>query len=122
MSKKSKIPIALITQAFVLLFSIGSVVQKFAGRQEFLSLKFFLLYGLTLLINFIYAVAWQQILKHLPLAEAYSHRSMTVLWSLIFGYLFFQEAITLPMILGSLLIIAGVYLVQTDGLHKKDDK
>lgn len=112
----SKLKAGIAAQVFVFIFSLGSVLQKFAGRQTFPSLAFIALYGGALFVNFLYALAWQQILKRLPLAEAYSHRSMTVLWSLLFGALFFQEAIRLPMILGSALIIAGVYLVQTDGL------
>lgn len=39
---------------------------------------------------------------------------MTVIWSLLFGYIFFGESITLPMLLGGVLIIIGVYLVQAD--------
>lgn len=116
----SKARIGFVTQAFVLLFAIASVVQKFAGQQKFPSLLFFLFYGTAILFQFIYAVGWQQILKRLPLAEAYSHRSMTVLWSLIFGYLFFDEIITLPMLLGAVFIIIGIYLVQTDGTPTED--
>lgn len=111
---RSKARLGLVTQAFVLLFAIASAIQKFAGQQKFPSLLFFLFYGTAIFFLLIYAIGWQQILKRLPLAEAYSHRSMTVLWSLLFGYFFFDEIITLPMLLGATFIIIGVYLVQTD--------
>lgn len=110
----SKLRLGIIAQALVLLFAIASVIQKFAGQQKFPSLLFFLFYGTAILCLLFYALGWQQILKRLPLAEAYSHRSMTVIWSLLFGYIFFGESITLPMLLGGVLIIIGVYLVQAD--------
>lgn len=109
-----KIRLGIIAQAFVLLFAIASVLQKFAGQQAFPSWPFILLYGTAMFCLLFYALGWQQILKHLPLAEAYSHRSMTVIWSLLFGYMFFGEIITLPMLLGGVLIIIGVYMVQAD--------
>ena len=115
--RRETLKLALITQFFVFVFALGMIAQKFAGQQQFPSVLFIVSFGAVLFFNFVYAIAWQQILKRLPLAEAYSHRSMTVLWSLLFGYLLFQESITIPLLLGSVLIIIGVYLVQTDGIH-----
>lgn len=118
---RSKARLVIAAQSLVLLFAIASVVQKFAGAQDFPSLLFFVLYLCAIVCLFIYALGWQQVLKYLPLAEAYSHRSMTVIWSLIFGSIFFNESITISMLLGAILIIVGVYLVQTD-LKVKDFK
>lgn len=116
--RRETFKLGLITQFFVFVFALAMIAQKYAGLHEFPSMIFIVSFGASLFFNFVYAIAWQQILKRLPLAEAYSHRSMTVLWSLLFGYILFQESITIPMLLGSVLIVAGVYLVQTDAIKR----
>lgn len=61
-----------------------------AAQQEFLSFKFFFFYGLVLLILFAYAIAWQQVLKGLPLVTAYANKAVTVIWKLVLGSAFFS--------------------------------
>lgn len=85
-----------------------------AARQEFLSFKFFFFYGLVLLILFAYAIAWQQVLKRLPLVTAYANKAVTVIWGLVLGSAFFQEKITLQKVIGAFIIIFGVYLVVSE--------
>lgn len=85
-----------------------------AAQQEFLSFKFFFFYGLVLLILFAYAIAWQQVLKKLPLVTAYANKAVTVIWGLVLGSVFFQEKITLQKVIGAFIIIFGVYLVVSE--------
>lgn len=94
----------------LLVYSLGSVCSKLAAQQQFGSLHFVLLYGGLLLTLGIYAIGWQQVIKHLPLTTAYANKAVTVVWGMVYGALMFQEKITLRQLLGSAIIIAGVLL------------
>ncbi len=67
------------------------------------------------MILFVYAIAWQQIIKKIPIVSAYVNKSVTVIWGIIFGHLVFGESITVQKVFGVLIIIFGVYLVMSDG-------
>ena len=95
----------------LLLYSLGSICSKLAGQNEFLSFKFILFYGLVILNLGVYAIVWQQIIKKIPLNTAYSNKAITVVWGILWGYLFFQEQIKWNMIVGALIVIAGVIVV-----------
>lgn len=95
----------------LLIFSLGEVCSKLASVQEFLSFPFFLFYGLLLLSLAFYAVCWQQFLKVMPLTTAYANKSVIVIWGMIWGAVIFGEKITWNMILGAVIIMAGVYLM-----------
>jgi len=118
----------LFLQGSLLLMSFSSVLSKYAAQNEFLSLKFILFYGASLLCLFIYAILWQQILKRISLNTAYANRSVLMIWSMIWGRLLFGEEITWKMILGAAIMLVGVYLVvasdkeKTDNSKKKPDE
>ena len=66
---------------------------------------------------------WQQVIKHMPLITAYANKAVTVIWGIIFGYLIFDETITLRKIIGAIIIIAGVYfIVSADAEEESDEK
>ncbi len=102
-----------LLQLCVLLFSLSSVVQKLAGRHPLFSWNWILLYGLSVGIIGVYALAWQQFLKRMPLTTAYANRSMTMLWGMVWGALLFKETISWNMILGVVVIAIGIYFVVT---------
>ena len=60
-----------------------------AAGYSFLSLPFIFWYGLVILNLGIYAVVWQQIIKHLPLTTAYANKAVTIVWGILWGSLFF---------------------------------
>jgi drug/metabolite transporter (DMT)-like permease len=95
----------------LMVFSLGEVCSKLASTQEFLSVPFFLFYGLLLLSLAFYAVMWQQFLKVMPLTTAYANKSVIIIWGMIWGSVIFGEKITWNMILGALIIMIGVYLM-----------
>ena len=109
--KKEKIMPFIQLHILLFLFSLGSVCSKIAGQAEFLSMKFIFFYGLVLVILFGYALVWQQLLKKLPLVTAYANKAVTVIWGLIWGTIIFKEHITIWNILGTVLIIIGIYVV-----------
>lgn len=78
-------------------------------------MRFVLFYGIVLLILFVYAIAWQQIIKKMPLVTAYANKAITVIWGLIWGLLIFQESLSLWNIAGAIIIIVGImFVVKSD--------
>ena len=70
-------------------------------------------YGTVILLLAFYAVAWQQVIRVLPLTTAFANKAVTTAWGLVWGLLFFQEQITFGKLLGVTLVIAGVVLFST---------
>ena len=98
----------------LIMYSLCGVFSKFAAQYPMLSVKFILFYGFSIFILFIYAIFWQQIIKKMNITTAYSNKAIVVIWGMIWGSLLFNEAITLKMIAGAVIILFGVYLVVSD--------
>lgn len=96
------------------LYSVVGVFSKLAGRQEFLSPPFIVLYGIVLGILLIYAFLWQKILKIFSLSTAFSNKAIIIPLGMVWGTLFFKETIRVQMILGALVIIAGVLIIGSE--------
>lgn len=97
----------------LLLYSLEGILSKLASSQAFLSSRFCLCYGGIIAILGIYAIAWQQIIKRLPLTTAFANKAITVVWGLVWGMLIFRESITLGKLAGAALVVAGVVLFST---------
>ena len=110
----------ILLQLLLLVLSFGGVASKTAAGEQFLSFKWIVLYGILILILGIYAIFWQQILKHIPLSRAYACKAVTVVWGMIWGIVFFHEQLTVMNIIGGILVIIGVVLV-TSGKDKDDN-
>lgn len=95
----------------LMFYAVGGIFSKRAANAEFLSLEYIISYGMVLAILMIYAVFWQMILKKVPLTVAMANKSVTVIWGLIYGFLFFQEEITLANVIGAAVIIIGIITV-----------
>ncbi len=101
----------IYVQILMLGLSLAGVLGKLLSTTPFLSARFFLyLFGLNVL-HMTYAIFWQQLLKRLPLSQAYMNKAIGIVWGLILGAVIFQEVITPFMIGGSILIIYGLILV-----------
>lgn len=102
----------IITCLHILLFiySLGGIFSKLAAGTAFFSTDFLQLYTALLLILFLYAIGWQQILKRMPLTLAFANKAITIVWGIVFGKLFFNEEISIGKIIGALLIMAGIIL------------
>jgi drug/metabolite transporter (DMT)-like permease len=110
----SKIKLYILLHLMLLMLSIGGIFSKLAAKQEFLSVSFILFYLGTLTVLFIYAIAWQQILKYIPLTVAYANKGMSLIWGMVFGNVFFNEIITLNMIIGAVIVFVGILMVVSD--------
>jgi drug/metabolite transporter (DMT)-like permease len=97
----------------LMVYSFGGFFSKTAALSDFLSLKFVMCYGMLILILGIYAIAWQQIIKKVPLTTAYANKAITVVWGLVWGFVFFGEKITKGKLLGVALIVTGIVLFAT---------
>ena len=107
--KKHIILIVALNLLFVFV-SIGSVFSKLASREEFLSLRYIIFQGLVICMMGVYAIGWQQIIKHMPLSTAYPNKAVTVAWGIVWGAVLFDEKITFFKVIGALIVIAGVVL------------
>ena len=104
----------LLLHGMLFLYAAGGIASKTAAGKPFLSFEFCFFYGLMLLNLAVYAVLWQQVLKRFSLSTAFSNKAVTIVWGMLWGCLLFDEKLTLPMILGCLLIFAGIFLVVSD--------
>lgn len=111
---KSKIASFVMLHAILLMYSFCSVFSKFAAGAEFMSFQFILCYGLMMIVLAAYALLWQQVLKRMPLTTAFANKGVVIIWGMIWGALFFSEAITWYMVVGSVIIFTGIVLVVTD--------
>lgn len=112
-NQKLNLKIFLALHLSLLFSSFGGVASKMAGTSRMFSLRFFIFYGLVLVIMFGYAIVWQQILKYVPLTVAFSNKPVGLVWGMLWGSLFFHEIITWRMILGAAIIFIGIFLVVT---------
>ena len=100
----------IILNVSLIINSLAGAASKMAGRQEFLSLKFFFYYGLVLLITFAFALVWQQVLKHMSLTFAFTNKPITMIWGIIWGVMIFQEVFTLKKLLGTIIVLVGIII------------
>ena len=107
---KSKGTLLLLNVAFCV-YSLTSVVSKFAAKEEVLSFRWILLYGVMIMALMVYAVLWQCALARIDLIVAYSNKAIVVLWGVLWGAIIFHENLTWMKILGIVVIIAGIVVL-----------
>lgn len=121
MDKKTSLTSMLILHLMIAGYSCSGIFTKLAAGESFLSLKFCFFYAMVILILFLYAIGWQQIIKRVPLTLAYSAKAAAVVWGMIWGILFFKDKITFNNIIGAALIIAGIAMYfKSEGDKDKD--
>ncbi len=109
----------LLLQLVFLIYSMNSIVAKFASAEEF-GLRFILLYGLEVVILGIYAILWQQVIKKFELSVAYANKAVTLIWAMLWGAVLFKEQITVTKIAGILLVIAGIVILNSKEKEKEE--
>ena len=93
-----------------LIYSLSSVLSKCASFFSFLSLRFLVCFACAILFLGIYAVLWQQIIKRIPISDAYMFKGVTIVFVMFFSCLFFGESISLYNCVGAGIIISGIAL------------
>lgn len=94
----------------LVIYSLSGIFSKNASFYSFLSWQFVAFYAGTLMVLAIYAIGWQQILKRMPLTVAFANKAITVVWGMLWGFFLFDEGITWQMVIGAIIVIAGVVL------------
>ena len=110
--KRSKFSTLFALHLMLMLYSMSEICSKKAAGESFLSVRFCLYYGTVILLLGVYAIGWQQVIKRIPLTTAFANKAVTVVWGLVWGALFFREAVTPGKLLGAALVIAGVILFE----------
>lgn len=70
-----------------------------------------ILLGVELCCLALFTVGWQLILKKYDLSFIYLFKGTTILWGLLFAKLIFKEVITLPNLIGAIIMIIGIGVV-----------
>lgn len=106
-----KWPLSLLgLHLLMLVYSFAAVLSKSAAAEPVLSGRFIVFYTGMLLILVVYALAWQRVIKHLPLSFAFANKAVTVVWGMLWGAMLFGEELTPLMIIGAVMIVSGIVL------------
>ena len=100
----------VLLHIMLMIYSMSGICSKLAAEQKFLSITFCLYYGLIIVLLGFYAIGWQQIIKRMPLTAAFANKAVTVVWGIIWGFVFFKEPITLGKVIGAILVIVGIVM------------
>ena len=111
LKKKRVLGDILLLQLAVLVYSLVTVCAKFASQNAFLSPGYIFFFGLEFVVLGIFAVLWQQAIKHFQLSIAYANKAMGLLWSMLWSHLIFRQGITPAKVIGVLLVMAGVIVM-----------
>ncbi|MGN0527722.1 MAG: EamA family transporter [Eubacterium sp.] len=116
--KKPSVKQIVFLHISILVFSLTGIFSKMAANNinenGVFDIRTFVFFGLMLINCAVYAVFWQQNLKHFEVNVAYAHRSVYNIWSLLWAFLVFSEQITIGNVIGTALIIAGVLVIQSE--------
>lgn len=104
-----KVEVITLLGAFFI-YSCTSIFTKLASLQPFLSFSYILFLSGAIAIMAVYAFLWQQILKRMPVSDAYLWKGATVIFTLALSALLFGESITWMNVLGAMLIVTGITL------------
>lgn len=102
-----------------LIYAFYAVLGKVASTKQIFSTAFIGIYCAVFLILMIYAIIWQQVLKKIPLIIATANKTITIVWGILFGRIFFGEKITLNMIIGGAVILAGILILSFEPQSKE---
>ncbi len=111
---REKLTFIILLHLILAIYSVSGIFSKLAADVPFLSLKFCLYYSGIIILLGLYAVVWQQIIKHLPLTVAFANKAVTVIWGIVWGIVFFNETVTLGQLIGAAMIIVGIVIYSTD--------
>lgn len=106
----SRLKTVFVLLGVFFLYALVSVFTKYTSLQDPFSLQYFVGLVGAFGVMGVYAILWQQILRRIPLAEAYMFKGSSLIYLLFFSAILFGESITLANIVGSLLIVGGIAL------------
>jgi drug/metabolite transporter (DMT)-like permease len=98
-----------------LAITLGQIIFKLLGNElqagtKLLSYKFIFMVFLALSIYGGATVLWIYLLRFVPLNKAYLFMSLSFIFVPLAGYFFLSEEITFGSIIGTALIISGIFV------------
>jgi drug/metabolite transporter (DMT)-like permease len=120
-SNMKNIKTLLLLHIMLMIYSMSGICSKMAAKQEFLSFKFCIFYGVIIILLGFYAIGWQQIIKRLPLTTAFANKAVTVVWGIVWGFLFFNEPITPGKVIGALMVVSGIIMYALSDGEREDE-
>ena len=93
-----------------ILFSLSSVFMKYASSYDKLFLKL-IFFTASIGVLGVFSLLWQVALKDIELSKAYMFKSTTLIWSLIYGILFFGETVSIQKIIGIIITMIGMMII-----------
>lgn len=104
----------VLLQGVIIIYTISGVMSKAASAHRDDLLRFLIFFGLEFVLLGVYALLWQQMIKRFEISVAYANRSMAVVWSMVWAVVFFHDTITIQNIAGVVLVVAGIWIINTD--------
>ena len=111
MIKNEKVKYYLFLFIGVFVYSIATIFLKFASNKSFLTKEYIFNILMALLFLGIYAIIWQQILKHIQLSVALSFKPVALILNLFWSIYIFNESYDVKVFIGILLIICGIFIM-----------
>lgn len=93
-----------------LIYSLTSVFTKLASMSVFLSFQYLLFLCGAICVIGVFAMLWQQIIRRLPVSDAFMWKGTAIIWTMLLANIIFGEPITIRNIIGSIIIIVGIAL------------
>lgn len=119
---RKKLKTIFLLHLMLMVYSMSGICSKKAAGVAFLSKEFCLYYTIIIALLGFYAIGWQQIIKRLPLTTAFANKAVTVVWGIIWGFLFFRESITIGKVIGAIFVITGVIVYSYADREDDNDK
>ena len=104
----------LLLQLVVGIYSVNTVIAKLVSGQKVFSPAFIGLLFLEVCVLGVYALLWQQLIKHFELSVAYANKAMGLIWSLIWSIVLFYEGVRWNQRLGIVLVMIGIICMNGD--------
>ena len=104
----------LLLQLVVGIYSVNTVIAKLVSGQKIFSPAFIGLLFLEVCVLGVYALLWQQLIKHFELSVAYANKAMGLIWSLIWSIVLFREGVKWNQLLGIVLVMIGIICMNGD--------
>ena len=104
----------LLLQLVVGIYSVNTVIAKLVSGQKVFSPAFIGLLFLEVCVLGVYALLWQQLIKHFELSVAYANKAMGLIWSLIWSIVLFREGVKWNQLLGIVLLMIGIICMNGD--------
>lgn len=117
----SKLKTIFLLHLMLMVYSMSGICSKKAASVRLFSLEFCAYYGCIILLLGLYAIGWQQIIKRLPLTTAFANKAITIVWGIIWGFVFFHEAVTAGKVIGAGMVVLGIVMYAYADGEEKDE-